>query len=105
MTMPAEAWLRSRIAAAPERLRTAMVEALPHHRPDLPVPEALAEGSLVLYRAVLRGTGGREDALALLAADALLTHAFEAQAEADPNGLGALAERFGARGRLREALP
>lgn len=102
---PAEAWLRSRIAKAPERLRTAMVEALPHHRPDLPVPEALAEGSLVLYRAVLRGSGGREDALALLAADALLTHAFEAQAELDPAGLEGFGARWSGRGRLAEAAP
>jgi hypothetical protein len=39
------------------------------------------------------GRGGREDALALLAADALLTHALEAQAELDPDGVAEFAAR------------
>lgn len=101
--MAGEAWLRERVAAAPPALLEAMQNALPEASQG--TAEALAEGALALYGRVARGGGGREDALPLLAADALLTHAFEAQAEEDPAGLAALAERFGARGRLREALP
>lgn len=96
----AERWLRARLGGAPAPLLEAMVEALPD--PADGVPEALAEGALRLYQQVVRSTGGREDALPLLAADALLTHAFEAQAELDPAGLPALAERWSARGRLAE---
>jgi hypothetical protein len=75
-----------------------MVRVLPDH--DEAVPVALAEAALALYAQVARGSGGRDDALPLLAADALLTHAFEAQAEADPNGVADLADRYGAGGRL-----
>lgn len=91
-------WLRARVPDAPAALQEAMLAALPARAES--IPDALAEGALELYRRVLRGSGGREDALPLLAADALLTHAFQAQAELDPAGLAALAERWGARGRL-----
>ena len=94
-------WLRGHVNAAPEPLLATMIEALPEAG-DLPLPEQLAEGALRLYSRVVRGSGGREDALPLLAADALLTHAFQAQAGEDPEGLGRLAERWGARGRLGE---
>lgn len=80
-----------------------MIAALP--REGAAVPDALAGGALSLYRRVARGGGGREDALPLLAADALLTHAFEAQAELDPAGLEELALRWGARGALGEVTP
>jgi hypothetical protein len=95
----AEQWLRDHLAAAPEGLLGEMVAALPAGEDT--VPEALAAGALALYGRVLRGGGGREDALPLLAADALLTHAFEAQAELDP-GIAGFAARWGAAGRLGE---
>jgi hypothetical protein len=94
---PAGAWLRRRLADAPEALREAMVGALPTDA-ALAVPDALAAGALALYARV-EGVE-RADALPLLAADALATHALEAQAELDPAGLGALAERMGAAGAL-----
>lgn len=96
---PAERWVRERLADAPPALLDAMAAALPE---DAPVPDALAEGALRLLERVARGSGGREDALPLLAADALLTHAFQAQAEADPAGVAALAARWGGAGRLGE---
>ncbi len=96
---PGEAWLRERLPGAPPALLEAMIGSLPAG--PVPAARALAEGALALYRAVVRGGGGREAALPLLAADALLTHAFQAQAEEDAAGLGALAEGLGARGRLR----
>jgi hypothetical protein len=97
---PADRWIRERLTDAPPSLLDAMAGALPAEAPS--VPEALADGALRLLEAVARGGGGREDALPLLAADALLTHAFQAQAEADPAGVAALAARWGAAGRLGE---
>jgi hypothetical protein len=92
-------WIRGRLGDAPPALLDAMLGALPADE-SLPVPDALAAGALSLYRGLLHGTGGREDALPLLAADALFTHALEAQAEADPDGVAGLAERIGAAGAL-----
>lgn len=85
----AAAWLRQRGEGVPSALLQAMIEALPE-RADDAVPEALVAGALRLYAEVGRGSGGREFALPLLAADALFTHAFEAQAEMSPAGLEAL---------------
>jgi len=87
----AAAWLRGRLPAAPPALLERMVAALPPRQAS--TPAALIDGALALYRGVATGTGGREDALPLLAADALLTHAFEAQAEEDPEGILDLAAR------------
>jgi hypothetical protein len=97
--MTAEEWLRARLASSPPLLLEAMVAALPAgSRTD--VPETLAEGGLALYLKVVGGSGRREDALPLLAADALFTHAFEAQAELDPGGLAAFTSRWSGRERL-----
>ena len=98
--METEGWLRDRAADAPPVLLDAMLSAIP--REIQPVPEALAGAALLLYQQVLAGNGGREDALPLLAADALLTQAFEAQAELDPDGIARLADCWGAHGRLGE---
>jgi len=95
-------WLRERLPAAPAPLLERMISALPADASD--VPDALAEGAISLYADVVRGSGGREDALPLLAADALLTHAFQAQAEKDPAGVSVLAARWGAAGRLGELV-
>jgi hypothetical protein len=98
----AEMWLRARVPNAPAQLLKTMIAALPASAAS--IPDALAAAAAGLYNDVVDGTGGREDALPLLAADALLTHAFQAQAELDPNGLAALADRWSARGRLGEVL-
>jgi hypothetical protein len=91
-------WVRTYLSDAPPELVGAMLAALPGDD-DLPVPDALAAGALALY-AGLPATGGRADALPLLAGDALFTHALEAQAQADPDGVAALAERIGGAGAL-----
>lgn len=96
--MTGAAWVRAHLSGAPPELIDAMLAALPADE-GLPAAEALAAGALALY-AGLPATGGREDALPLLAADALFTHALEAQAQADPDGVAALAERIGAAGAL-----
>ena len=90
-------WLRTRLADAPTSLLEQMVAVLPE---DGTVPDALAAGAMSLYEHVLRGTGGRGDALPLLAADALLTHALEARAEMDADGVGEFAEAWGGAGRI-----
>lgn len=97
---PAERWLRERTEGAPEGLVREMIAGLPAPGPT--VADTLAAGALALYRRVAAGNGGREDALPLLAADALLTHAFQAQAEGEPAGLAAAAERWGGGGLLGE---
>lgn len=97
--MTAAEWIRGRLGDAPPALLDAMIAALPADADMLSVPDALAAGALALY-ARLPETGGRADALPLLAADALFTHALEARAETDPDGVAALAERIGAAGAL-----
>ena len=87
----AEVWLRGQVGGAPPTLLDTMIAALEDETGEVPVE--LAAASLRLYAQVARGHGGREDALPLLAADALLTHAFQAQAELRPEGLDALVAR------------
>lgn len=93
--MSAHRWLRQRVSGAPEPLIAAMLAALPEGLHD--VPEALATGALTLYAQVVRGEGTRADAVPLLAADALFTHAFQAQAEIAPERLSDFAARLNAR--------
>lgn len=87
----AREWLEGRLEGAPPTLVGTMMAALPAAAPT--VADALVTGALELYGRVARSSGGREDALPLLAADALFTHAFEAQAEVDPSAIPALADR------------
>ncbi len=95
-------WLAGHTEGAPPELLEAMLIALPPASGA--VPEDLAAAALGLLRTVLGGSGGREDALPLLAADALLTHAFHAQAEIDPGRLPEFAARLGAGGELGALL-
>lgn len=97
----AECWIRERLPGAPPRLLEAMVAALPPAS-SATVAEELAAASLALLARASDGGGCRDDALPLLAADALLTHALEAQAEADVDGLAEFVARWGAAGRLGE---
>ncbi|HEX8243672.1 MAG TPA: hypothetical protein VF541_09255 [Longimicrobium sp.] len=101
---PAAAWLRANAPAAPPALLEAMLAAL-RPEPDDTVADALAAAAMRLYAELRAGSGCREDALPLLAADALLTHALQAQAEDDPDGLAAFTERWGAAGALAELAP
>lgn len=89
----AEGWIRERFPDAPPELLDCMSHAVSTHPGAL--ADALARGALELYARVARGSGGREDALPLLAADALLTHAFEALAEAELDGVETAAVEWG----------
>jgi hypothetical protein len=96
MTLPA--WLDARRPAPPPTLRAHLDRRVP------PVPGGIGEAALpdhlaaagrdLLDRVLSRPAAGRELALDLLAADALVTYAFEAQAEQDPGGLVDLARRI-----------
>ena len=90
------AWLGTRRPTPPATL-TARIERAVREAPAdvtaLRIPEAL----LAIGRALLEGVAGQPDAkrpyaLDLLAADAFITYAFEAQAELDLEGLNHLAE-------------
>lgn len=75
------------------------MSSVPHGERAL--PELLAgAGSRLLRGVAAAPEGGRELAFDLLAADAYVTYAFEAQAEADVDGLTALAERLNGAGGL-----
>jgi len=91
------AWLEGRRPVPPDALRAGLEAAVTEAElsPLVPLPDQLALlGRRVLGRVAARPAGGRELALELLAADAFITYAFEAQAEVDAAGLAALAERI-----------
>jgi hypothetical protein len=85
------AWLESRRPAPPAALAACLAGAVTDA--PLPLSEHLALlGQRMLTRVADRPKGGRELALELLAADAFVTYAFEAQAEADVAGVAPLAD-------------
>jgi len=91
------AWLAARRPVPPDALRASLEAVVTDAElsPLVPLPDQLALlGRRVLGRVTGRPAGGRELALDLLAADAFITYAFEAQAEVDAAGLAALAERI-----------
>ena len=85
-------WLDGRRPAPPPALARHLATCVG----DGPEPlsgHLAAVGCELLRRVAANPGGGRELALDLLAADAFVTYAFEAQADADPAGLAALAGR------------
>jgi len=92
-------WLVARLPVAPSGIGAHV--AANAGAPGGPLPEHLARAGVALLRRVTATPhGGRELALDLLAADAFVTYAFEAQAEADVDGLIALADRLARGGDL-----
>lgn len=90
-------WLARRHPAPPDSLRAHLATAVTDRAAALPDHLAL-EGAALLARVMGSPGSGRERALDLLAADAFVTYAFEAQAEADVAGLTALAARIDRQG-------
>lgn len=92
----AAAWLDARRPRPPDELMRRMRTALAAV-PDggEPLPERLADAALDRLRTVLRSPADRSSAPELLAADALLTYAAEAAAEAGPAALDALLRSHG----------
>ncbi|MGH7614169.1 MAG: hypothetical protein ACREMW_09050 [Gemmatimonadales bacterium] len=86
-------WFESRRPMPPATLRAHLARQVD----DAPavLPEHLAaQGCALLQQVLDRPDGARELAFDLLVADALVTYAFEAQAEVDTHGLVALAQRI-----------
>ena len=93
------AWLEGRELQAPPPLRSAMRELVGATDPSAPLPDRLADAALMALETVVSRPSDRSTARSLLAADALLTYACEAAAEAGPAELDRLAgsltfERF-----------
>lgn len=76
------AWLDQRDPPAPATLRRVMDELLAGTPPSDPLPDRLAAAGLAALEEVVRQPSRRSTASTLLAADALLTYACEAAAEA-----------------------
>lgn len=98
----AEAWLARRLEEVPPDLALA-VRRLLGSEPG-PGPDRMAAASLEGFERVAAGAEDRDRALDLLAADALLTYAFEAAADPELGGSAvaarALADRVGPAGKL-----
>lgn len=88
-----ERWLAARRPVPPRALAAHL--AAPLTDSAAPLPVHLGEvGRALLARVAATPDEGRPLALDLLAADAFVTYAFEAQAELDPAGLAPLADRI-----------
>ena len=92
------AWLDTRRPAPPAALRARLEQVVAGETAPRStslgarLPAHLAElGRALMAQVASRPAGGRELALDLLAADALITYAFEAQAEEDVSGVARLA--------------
>ncbi len=86
-------WLTMRRPVPPQALAAHLAAPLADAR--LALPLHLADvGRTVLAGVAAAPEEGRALALDLLAADAFVTYAFEAQAELDPAGLAPLADRI-----------
>ena len=77
-------WLGSRLGDVPPSLRRRLEEAIATHGSDLRAVAAR------LLEEAKQGDGGRDTALTLLAADALVTYACELAADTTPERLGDL---------------
>jgi len=90
----AVAWLEARSAGAPPALRQRVRDHLASAPQGDDVATRLAEAGGIALRAALAQGRSRAAALDLLAADALVTLALQAQAESNPGELAAFARRL-----------
>ena len=80
--MTAEQWLDARQPAPPEPLKTRLRELIANAPPNADLGELMLERGTTLLESILRGDAtSRDCAHDLLAADALVTYAFEAAGE------------------------
>ena len=84
-------WVRQQTSAGPARLRARVLECWDAAPSTASTAERLAEAGRRALAGVLAHPGDREAALDLLAADALITLALLARAEAAPGELGEFA--------------
>ena len=95
---PALDWFHRESAGAPSVLRTRAALYLEATDGSGDMADDLAAAANAALRAALGHRGGRDVALDLLAADALVTLSLKARAVADPAGLGGFAARLRAAG-------
>lgn len=86
-------WLALHTAGAPDSLRERVLAWAALTDPGQPMPERLSGAGRAALEAVLHSGQDRGVALDLLAADALVTLAFQAQAEEEPGKLRSFACR------------
>ncbi len=91
-------WFHQESAGAPPALRARAAHYLETTAVTDDMANDLAAAAMGALRATLEHGGGRDVALDLLAADALVTLALKARATADPAGLGVFAARVRAAG-------
>ena len=84
------AWLDGREPPAPPPLRSAVRDLVADTDPSASLPDRLAAAALTALETVASKPSDRSAARSLLAADALLTYACEAAAEAGPAELDRL---------------
>ena len=94
MSAAALAWLAERVPPGPAPLYERMAAAVGTQH-DASVPAALAEAALTRLHAALALGDARAAAFELLAADALLSYAFEAAAELGVDTLEAVIDAYG----------
>ena len=92
----ARKWLSERIADAPDALRERMLEALAEVNGGDTIYGQLADAAEICLRNAMAEQALRVCAMGLLAADALMTHACEAAAEAGGDELAAFAAAWSA---------
>lgn len=88
-------WLDARLPSAPRSVRMALDPWLAETDPAEPLHRRLALAGLRALEAVVARPSERSTATTLLAADALLTYACEAAAEAGPDALDRLTGDLG----------
>ncbi len=106
VTDEVERWLEPRLAEVPPALAAAVRKCVADmSRPVEPeeIPDFLAEAALRELDDVLGTPQGRKGALRLLAADAILTYAFEAATVLGTDAR-ALADRMGLNGEIGQRL-
>jgi len=91
-------WFYQVSAGAPAALQARAAQYLDLAEPDLDLATSLAAAATLALRATLEHPGGRDVALDLLAADALVTLALQAQATSDPGQLAEFAAALRASG-------
>ena len=88
--VPSSTWLAARLEATPPELSEAITRLLGSRATD-PSPAAMVAGALDALERVAGGEQTRAAALELLAADALLTYAFERAADPADGGSAGMA--------------
>lgn len=97
-------WLAERLADAPDTLRDRMLDAVANASGSGATHDVLANAAALCLERAMSEQARRASALNLLAADALMTHACEAAAEAGSDVLATFTAAWNAE-RFERLLP